>query len=527
MQFTTGVAAPARCVPCLRLFAETLYVDDGSRHGDEVQTAMLRLDFDYQGRRIRSGDPRTAGRDRDAEMQGLPHARGPRRDRARAPRRLRGVAGLRRRLRGARSTAMSTRCARSRRHAVPQLRALGWRIDDRSRVSLAGRRRRRAALRVGAARQASAPTGSASSSASRSTASVSISCPRCSTARQHRRPRVADPVGAPLRRGPGRRQALAAGAARAAAPAREGAGRAVSRERQGPRAGDPRAADRRAVLHAARRRAPDAVGRRHQDPRPGLRDGARPAAPARRSPRPTGCAPSCARTSATAWRGCSTCATHGAGGVLADDMGLGKTLQTIAHILLEKEQGRLDRPAMIVTLTSLVGNWQREIAAVRAARCTSPSTTARIATRRCAQLGTHDVVITTYPMIARDRDDAREAAAAPARPRRGARDQEPDAQARRGGAQPRRAPPRVPVGHADREPPRRAVVAVRLPDARPARRRARSSTLQFRQPIEDKGDKVRLDALRDRVRPYILRRTKDAGRARAAARRRSWCARSS
>ena len=35
-------------------------------------------------------------------------------------------------------------------------------------------------------------------------------------------------------------------------------------------------------------------------------------------------------------------------------------------------------------------------------------------------------------------------------------------------------------------------------------------TLQFRQPIEDKGDKIRLEALRDRVRPYILRRTKDA-----------------
>ena len=51
---------------------------------------------------------------------------------------------------------------------------------------------------------------------------------------------------------------------------------------------------------------------------------------------------------------------HDAGGVLADDMGLGKTLQTIAHIMIEKEQGRLDRPAMVVTLTSVVGNWMRE-----------------------------------------------------------------------------------------------------------------------------------------------------------------------
>ena len=38
----------------------------------------------------------------------------------------------------------------------------------------------------------------------------------------------------------------------------------------------------------------------------------------------------------------------GLGGVLADDMGLGKTVQTLAHLLIEKEAGRLDRPALIV-----------------------------------------------------------------------------------------------------------------------------------------------------------------------------------
>jgi hypothetical protein len=32
-------------------------------------------------------------------------------------------------------------------------------------------------------------------------------------------------------------------------------------------------------------------------------------------------------------------------GILADDMGLGKTAQTLAHLLLEKEAGRLDKPA--------------------------------------------------------------------------------------------------------------------------------------------------------------------------------------
>src|SRR5262249_4196202 len=94
---------------------------------------------------------------------------------------------------------------------------------------------------------------------------------------------------------------------------------------------------------------------------------------------------------------------HDAGGVLADDMGLGKTVQTIAHILIEKQHGRLDRPAMVVTLTSLVGNWQRELARF------APSLSVCVyhgpdrAAHR-ADLASHDVVITTYPLVARDRD---------------------------------------------------------------------------------------------------------------------------
>ena len=33
-----------------------------------------------------------------------------------------------------------------------------------------------------------------------------------------------------------------------------------------------------------------------------------------------------------------------------------------AHVLAEKQAGRLTKPAMVITLTSLIGNWQREIA---------------------------------------------------------------------------------------------------------------------------------------------------------------------
>jgi len=51
---------------------------------------------------------------------------------------------------------------------------------------------------------------------------------------------------------------------------------------------------------------------------------------------------------------------YGLAGILADDMGLGKTLQTLVHIQLEKDAGRLTHPALIIAPVSLMGNWQRE-----------------------------------------------------------------------------------------------------------------------------------------------------------------------
>jgi hypothetical protein len=51
-------------------------------------------------------------------------------------------------------------------------------------------------------------------------------------------------------------------------------------------------------------------------------------------------------------------AALGFGSVLADDMGLGKTLQTIA--MLAGRDG--DRPHLVVCPTSVVGNWERELA---------------------------------------------------------------------------------------------------------------------------------------------------------------------
>jgi non-specific serine/threonine protein kinase len=52
---------------------------------------------------------------------------------------------------------------------------------------------------------------------------------------------------------------------------------------------------------------------------------------------------------------------HTLGGILADDMGLGKTLQVLAHLLTEKNNGKLKSPSLIVVPTSLLSNWQSEI----------------------------------------------------------------------------------------------------------------------------------------------------------------------
>jgi superfamily II DNA or RNA helicase len=90
-------------------------------------------------------------------------------------------------------------------------------------------------------------------------------------------------------------------------------------------------------------------------------------------------------------------------GILADDMGLGKTLQTLAHLLIEKQAGRLTQPAMVVAPTSLMGNWRRE-----AARFT-PDLRVQVIHgndrhKHFDNLGNYDLILTTYPLIVRDEE---------------------------------------------------------------------------------------------------------------------------
>ena len=89
------------------------------------------------------------------------------------------------------------------------------------------------------------------------------------------------------------------------------------------------------------------------------------------------------------------------GGFLADDMGLGKTAQTIAHLVIEHAEGRLDRPALIVVPTSLVANWTAEL------KKFAPHLSVEVLHgldrhERRATLDRVNVVITTYTVLSRD-----------------------------------------------------------------------------------------------------------------------------
>jgi len=87
----------------------------------------------------------------------------------------------------------------------------------------------------------------------------------------------------------------------------------------------------------------------------------------------------------------------GLGACLADDMGLGKTAQLVATMLGDPADG----PTLVVCPVSVLGNWQRELARF------APSLRVHVhhgGTRHDAvdRLDDHDVVLTTYSLLARD-----------------------------------------------------------------------------------------------------------------------------
>ena len=94
---------------------------------------------------------------------------------------------------------------------------------------------------------------------------------------------------------------------------------------------------------------------------------------------------------------------HQLNGILADDMGLGKTLQTLAHIQVEKDAGRLMHPALIIAPVSLMGNWLRETQRF------CPALRAMVLHGKerhdaAHAMTAHDIVIAPYSLLQRDKE---------------------------------------------------------------------------------------------------------------------------
>ena len=88
-------------------------------------------------------------------------------------------------------------------------------------------------------------------------------------------------------------------------------------------------------------------------------------------------------------------------GILADDMGLGKTAQALAHLLIEKHSGRMDRPSLVVLPTSLIFNWKRE-AERFAPQLRLLSLHGKERAEHFPAIPQYDVILTTYPLLWRD-----------------------------------------------------------------------------------------------------------------------------
>ncbi|MBM3468584.1 MAG: helicase [Alphaproteobacteria bacterium] len=94
---------------------------------------------------------------------------------------------------------------------------------------------------------------------------------------------------------------------------------------------------------------------------------------------------------------------HRLNGILADDMGLGKTIQALAHIVIEKESGRMKGPVLVVAPTSLMANWKSEAGRF------APSLKVLILQgnerkNNFDRIKDHDLILTTYPLLSRDKD---------------------------------------------------------------------------------------------------------------------------
>ncbi|MFD5214865.1 SNF2-related protein [Microbacterium sp. NPDC058345] len=97
---------------------------------------------------------------------------------------------------------------------------------------------------------------------------------------------------------------------------------------------------------------------------------------------------------------------HGLGGVLADDMGLGKTLQLLSLMVHAREQGE-GSPFLVVAPTSVLGTWRSEAARFAPdLRVTVIEGTSARRERSVADAAAGaDIVVTSYTLLRLDEDE--------------------------------------------------------------------------------------------------------------------------
>jgi superfamily II DNA or RNA helicase len=196
---------------------------------------------------------------------------------------------------------------------------------------------------------------------------------------------------------------------------------------------------------------------------------------------------------------------HGLGGILADDMGLGKTLQVLALVQHVVSRGGAD-PFLVVAPTSVVTAWGQQAATH------APGLRVGVVARRTDDVAAiardHDVVVTTYALLRLERerfadrhwsglvlDEAQQV-----KNHQG----KTYAAARAIDAEFRLAVTGTPFENRLME--LWSLLSITAPGLYPAPRRFREVVVG---PVEKDGDRAALDRFRKRIRPFLLRRTKE------------------
>jgi superfamily II DNA or RNA helicase len=201
-------------------------------------------------------------------------------------------------------------------------------------------------------------------------------------------------------------------------------------------------------------------------------------------------------------------ARHGLHGILADDMGLGKTLQTLTHILTEKQAGHSGgKPVLVVAPTSVVPNWRAE------ALKFTPSL--RVLVLNGAERKKYfrsiphaDLVLTSFALLQRDIDKLRAVAFHMVVLDEAQNIKNPRAKVAQAAckldARHRLCLSGTPIENHLGE--LWSLLRFLIPGFLGSED---AFTARFRKPIEKDGDAERNEVLKRRVAPLILRRTKD------------------